>query len=225
MATYLELTRLTRLLSGIQGTGPSSVVSNQGIEEVLARAVRDAWVDIQNIREEWNFLEGSSSFNTVATQDTYTLLDIFLSSTPDFKKYKLDSLIITNGLGKKSYLQHYDRDVLEAQFLNSTQQELPHKYAVDPSTSSIILKAIPDGVYNVDFRYWKNPEILLTDSQVPSLPIGFHNLIAYKAVEKMAVYLSSPETYRQYATEAAKMMGQLMRLEIPKKRMRALPLV
>jgi len=210
---------------GMQGTGPSSIAGAQGIEEVLVRFVRDAYVDVQNMREEWNWLRTDGSFSTNIGQDEYNFLAIFLSETPEFKKYKLDSFRITNASGKKTYLRYIDHDVLEARYLNTTEQKLPTQYTVDPSTNSLTFKAIPDGVYAVDFRYWKSPEILSTDAQVPSLPISFHNLIAYKAVEKMAVYLGAPEVYGRYSMEAAKMAGQLMRIEIPKMRMTAGALV
>ena len=225
MATYLDLCRSTRLMVGMQGTGPSSVVGAQGIEEVLVRFVRDAYIDIQNMREEWNWLLTDGSFSTNIGQDEYDFLAIFLTATPTFKKYKLDSFRITNASSKKNFLRYVDRDVLEARYLNTTEQKLPTQYTVDPSNNSLIFKPIPDGVYAVDFRYWQSPEILSTDAQVPALPISFHNLIAYKAVEKMAVYLGAPEVYGRYSSEAAKMLGQLMRVEIPKMRMTAGALV
>ena len=225
MATFLDMARATRILVGMQGTGPASVISAQGIEEVLVRMVRDAYVDVQNLREEWDFLLLNGSFLTANGKDTYTFLDIFATSIPNFKKYKKNSVRLTDLEGRKAYLQYVDRDVLEARFLNDSQKKLPTKYTVEPGTRSVILKPIPDGIYTVNFRYWRSPEILSTDTQVPLLPLPFHNLIIYKAVEKMAIYLGSPETYSKYSAEAAKMQGQLMRMYIPKRRMTAGALV
>lgn len=219
MATYIDLISTTRLLCGMQGTGPSSIEDAQGVEEVLVRAVRDAYVDIQNTREDWKWMEISHSFTTSASKDTYTFLDIFLTETPQFKKYQKNSFIITDN--KKIYLRELDRDVLEARYLNDDLEKLPTQYAIDPPTNHVILKGIPDGVYTVDFRYYRSPEILSVETQVPILPLPFHDLILYKAIEKMAIYLGVPETYKHYSLESAKMMGQLMRLEIQKMRMTA----
>lgn len=221
MATYLELAQATRVLCGMQGSGPTSVTDNQGIEEVLVRFVNDAYQDIQNAREEWNFLRASRSFSTSAGQDTYTLSGIFTESSPVFKKYKRDSFIITDSNGKQIYLKYRDFDRLEAQYLNEDREDLPTYFSIDPSNNSVVLKPTPNGAYNVNFRYWKGPESLTEAAQVPSLPLPFHNLIVYRATEKMAVYLSAAETYAKYSNEYAKMLGQLMRMEIPKKRMNA----
>lgn len=218
MATFIDMVRSVRLLSGMQGTGPSSVVDATGVEEVLVKFVKDAYVDVQSLREEFDFLEAATSFNTVATQDTYTKLQIFGTSTPNFKKYNLHSFRITNSNGKKQYLQYVDSNVLEAQFLNSDNEELPKVYTIDPATKGVILKPIPNGIYTVEFRYWEQPEILEADADVPKLPLHFHNLIVYKALEKTAIFLNSPELYRNYSTEANRMIGQLMRMELKKKR-------
>lgn len=225
MATYKELVQVTRLICGMQGTGPTSVVGATGAEEVLVRFVRQAYVDIQNRREEWDFLLKDKVLTLQPSKGTYSLLDIFATATPEFKKYKRDSFILTDGGGRKEYLNYIERDSLEAQFLNNEVPGIPRYYTVNPTDKSLIFKSTPNSVYTLNFRYYRSPEVLLTDSQVPSLPISFHNLIVYTAAAKMAVYLGSPEIYQEYSRKAEEMMGQLMRLEVPKKRMRPRPMV
>lgn len=226
MAKYLELAQAVRMICGMQGTGPTSVTDVQGIDAVIVRFVRDAYVDIQNLREDWEWLEGSASFTTSPGKDTYTFLDIFGSQSASIKKYYYDSFILTDASGVKKYIHYVSRDTLEERYLNDTQQGLPTVFTEDPSTGSIILKPIPSGAFGLSLRYQKGPELLSTEAQVPLLPISFHNLIVYKAVEKMSVYLGSPEIYRSYAVEAAKMAAQLMRNKLPKmRRMGGRPLV
>lgn len=225
MATFKELVLATRLLCGMQGTGPSSVVGAIGIEEVLVTFVKDAYIDIQNSREEYGFLQVDKSLTLQGGVDTYTLFDIFGVSAPPFKKYKKNSFRITDSNGKHTYLLYRERDVLEARYLNDTEQKLPTQYAINPKDNSLIFKPIPDGLYTVDFRYYRSPEVLSTDQQVPLLPLSFHNMITYLAASKMGVYLGSPELYQRYSAEADRMLGELMRMEIPKKRIFQRPMV
>lgn len=225
MATFKDLVLLTRLLTGMQGTGPTSVVGAVGVEEVIVRMVRLAYVDIQNRREEWDFLLKDKSFILQAGVDTYQQLTIFNTTTPNFKKYKTNSFRITDSNGKITYLQYVERDVLEARYLNDTQQKLPTQYAINPANNALIFKPIPDGLYTVNFRYWRDPEILSADTQVPTLPLSFHNAIAYAATAKMGIYLGSPELYQEYNQKAEGMVGELMRMEIPKKRLFQRPMV
>lgn len=219
MATFLELAKTTRLLCGMQGIGPSSVKNNQGVEEVLVRFVRDAYVDIQNLREEWEWLEATTSFSTATGVSDYSILDIFGSEILPLKTYQTDSFKVTDEVNQKRYLRYIDRDYLEQRYLNDDTTKLPTEFSIDPASKGLIIKPIPDGIYNISFRYQKVPEILLENTDIPSLPISFHNVIAYKATEKMAIYLNSPEIFSGYALETTKMVGQLMRTEVPKMRL------
>jgi len=226
MATFIELAQTARLISGVQGIGPTSVTNTQGIEAVIVQFVKDAYIDIQNLREDFKWMEKSESFSTAIGIDTYTYLDIFSTATPNIKKYQYESLVLTDSNGNKRYLTYVDRDTLEAQYLNSIDRGVPSVFTEDPSSGSLILKPIPDDIYTVTLRYQSGPEILSTSGQIPSMPLAFHHLILYKTVEKLSVYLGSPQIYRAYAVDAAKMMAQLMRSELPKmKRMGGRPFV
>jgi len=214
---FLEICKAVRVLSGTQGTGPSSVTSASGYEVALVSFVRDAWIDIQSYRDEWDFLKDSGSFFTVASQDNYTVANIF-GVGEDHKKWDKDSFIITDG-ARKHKLIKYSLDYVEQRYLNDDSEGRPTIVALD-TDESVLLKITPDKIYNVDFKYWKQPQILSADTDVPLCNTSFHNLIIYKALEKMSIYLSSPEIYRNYSTEAARMLAQLMRLSNPAKKIK-----
>ena len=224
MSTYLELTRKARVLCGMQGTGPSSISTVQGPEQALAYFVSDAYVDIQNLREDWTWLEKTQTFSTEANKGTYDSMDVFFSDTLPLKKYQKDSFVIEANSAKK-YLQFIERDIFERVHLNDTQLGVPSTFTIDPSSFSLTFASIPNSTYNISFRYQKNPQILTSDNDTPLMPLAFHLLIAYKAVEKMSIYLGSPEIYSEYANEATVMMGQLMRVANPKKSMQVRPFV
>lgn len=218
---FLELVQTSRVISGMQGVGPASVLTTSGVEEVLVRFTREAYIDIQNLREEWDFLSKTHTFSTTIGKKEYTNTEILIT---DLKKYNLKSFILTDTNGKKNFLGYIERSELERLTLNETTTKIPTLFSYDEADLSLILNPIPDKIYNVAFRYWRTPETLSTDTQVPLLPISFHQLIIYKTLEKLAVYLGSPELYREYSVEAAKMQGQLMRMYIPKMNLRARPL-
>lgn len=210
---FLEACKIARLISGIQGQGPSSVTGASGIEAVIVQFVKEGFVDIQNLRPNFNFMKKTKTFTTTIGKSNYTLSDIFVSGA-DLKSYKMDSFLITDGNGQKRYLVERDDEVLQRLYLNDVTQNLPGYVAIE-SDKSLTLKPTPDGVYTVSFDYYRTPQILATDAEIPILPVEFHQLIVYKAVEKLAVYLTNPEVYSGYSTEAMRMVGQVMRQEIP----------
>lgn len=213
--TYLELCKQVRLVSGIQGTGPTTVIDAQGIEELIALYVKDALIDIMSMRDDWNFLRTSHTFSTIVDDWEYPYLQIFNTATPDIRNYIPSTFTYTDGNGTKSRLTEIDYERLLLVKRDTTQE--PAYFAIRPSDNALIIHPVPDGPYTIAFDYYKGPQVLLVDSDVPLIPLSYHQLIVYKAVEKMSIYLASPEIYRAYSTEAARMLGQLMRGQIKEK--------
>ena len=222
---FLDIAKTVRSLAGIQGTGPTSVVDAQGIEAVIVQFVKDANVDIQSLREDFEFMEATQTFLTVPGQSTYTRATIFNSADPPLKTYKHGSFCITDLSGQKHWLREYEYyETLEHRYLNDTQRSLPKEVGIN-AQRSVVVKQTPDNNYTVQFKYYRNPQILSVNSDVPWIPSAFHNLLVYKALEKVAVYLSQPEIYRGYSVETARLAAGLMRISVPKKRLQARPIV
>jgi hypothetical protein len=187
--------------------------------------VAEAYVEIQNHREDWEWMESSQSFFTTIGEEEYPYLSIFGTENPNHSKYHRQSVRITDNSGTIRYLKYVDRDVLEARYLNNTDQKLPTEYTIDPSTQGLLLRPIPDDVYTVDFRYQSTPEILSADTDTPSLPAQYHDIIVYKALMKLAIYLGIPELFQGASMDYERTMGQLMRKKLPKKVLRRRPFV
>ena len=212
---FLEIAKEVRLLGGVQGIGPVSVVNTSGYEGVLVQFVKDAWEAIQNMREDWNFMFSKASFPTIASQDNYTLTDIFL--IPQFKVWKKDSFKLRDTTA--SYLNYKDPDRLEKIYLNSTAESKSSEFTIERD-HSITLKPTPDSIYTITANYYRSPQLLKEDTDVPILPVSFHRIIVYGALQKLAVFLSSPEIYTKYKESHDLMLGQLMRAEVPAKRIK-----
>jgi len=215
---FLQLAQKTRALSGTQGTGPVSVVSADGYEAALVSFVADAWIDIQNHKEDWDFMHGRVTFDTVASQAEYTIAEIFLADPTLHKRWCKQAATIEDGT--KEILSYRDPEYIFYTYLNDTSAGKPTEYTFKREDNSIILRVIPDDAYNIDLHYYRSPQILTLNTDIPILNASYHNLIVYKALIKMAVFIASPELYQHYTIEADKMMGQLMRSEVPAKMMK-----
>jgi hypothetical protein len=170
-------------------------------------------------------MEATQTLLTVPGQSTYTRTTIFNSAEPPLKVYKHGSFIITNLSGEKFRMREYEYyETMEQRYLNDTTRALPREVGID-AQRSVVVKQIPDNNYTVQFKYYRNPQILAGNSDIPWIPSAFHNLIVYKALEKVAIYLSQPEIYRGYSVEAARLASGLMRTSVPKKRLQARAIV
>ena len=215
---YLEIAQAVRILSGAQGVGPSSVVGASGYEAALVLFVKDAWIDIQNLREDWGFLEASKSFNTVVDKSNYSIADIFVADKDDFKVWKKASVVITID-DRKRYLIQLDSELFEHRYLNQDVSGDPTYYMISLD-HSLTLGLTPGRLLTIDAKYFKAPQVLKLDTDIPILPIAYHNLIVYRALQKMSIYLGTPEIFRGYSVEADKLTGSLLRSECPVKRIK-----
>lgn len=209
MSTYLELCNQVGQIMGLQGT-MSDVTTPRGIQRNIVEAVSSSWVDIQTLREDWEFmLAENSAFNTVEDQIVYTPFQVFGSTAAaaNLSLYKTkDGFFLDNR--PLSFISWEDWPFWPNE--DSTQ---PMFYTVNSMNNNLHLQK-PNGVYNIIVRYKKVPQVLSLSTDVPFLPQQFHNAIAYKAVERMSAYTGNAGHYQQYSMEGNRILGQMMRTYI-----------
>ncbi len=70
--TFLELCQRTHAEAGLAGSGPTSPLGQSGMNAKVVNWVRDAWNDIQQMHNDWNFLWKSSNVTLLAGSRSYT---------------------------------------------------------------------------------------------------------------------------------------------------------
>jgi hypothetical protein len=68
----------------------------------------------------------------------------------------------------------------------------PVVFSVDPQ-KNLWLGIIPDGIYVVGGEFYRTPQILSADTDVPLMPTKFHELIVYKTLRAYGIFMSAPE--------------------------------
>lgn len=92
----------------------------------------------------------------------------------------------------------------------------PIVIAVGPD-QSLCLGPPPTGLYTVSGDYFVAPSVMVADTDVPAgLPVRFQMLIVYLAMQKYGGYESAPEVFQRGASEAGRMLAQLMVLHAPR---------
>lgn len=215
--TFLELVKAVRSRVGMQGTGPASVTSTTSFEMDLVNSVSDAWIDIQNFRECWRWMRGTTTFTTTASVKTYSLTTIF-GPNNRHKRWLKDTVYITEN-GKKRPLIFLEYDQFENKYLNDTIPSKVTHYTIVPWDDSIKIN-LPDGLYTISLDYMKSAQTLVANEDVPELPKEFHLIILYLAVEKFSTVVVTPEIQQLFSQQYVTMLGQLMRSQVPSKKLR-----
>lgn len=208
----LELTNEVGTLCSIQGSisDPASVV---GIQSVIVKAVVNAWESLQTYRKDWDFMMRRSYFSTVIGQQAYTTAETTAPQGYDDIAYYMPKGIQDEG---GAYLTEIPYSSIRLPYLLGPSRGAA-RYTIEPFDNLLILNDITE-TSTLSYLYTKTPQILRAGIDVPGIPVRWHKLIVFKALETMAVYMGNGELYQKYSMEYAQLLGELMRVAIPPKR-------
>lgn len=183
-----------------------------------------AWLEIQGMRTDWNFLYGEFSFDTVADDEDYTLSDIGVDT--DFKRWGIDTFrtyLTSAGKADDQWLVHWNYyDFRDTYQFGDQVAARPMVFAVHPQTRALLLGSKPDAVYTVYGNYWKRPTILAADAtEVPILDANLHYLIVYKAMMFYGLEQSASEVLARAQNGWDELYPDLEREELPEVQMGA----
>jgi len=213
--TFLEICREVYKALGLQGTFNDVNASND--TKIISQAVKEGWIDVQNYRKDWKFLQESVTLTLDPAYTEYNLTFIFGSSDNDFGYWDPDNFIYDfQSLKERTY-----DDWRRLEVINTNE---PRYFAVKPNDNSVLFTPL-DNNYDVTLDYFKTPQILENNTDVPAFPQAYHTLLLYKGLINASVFFSSPEMYQYAVIRADQLMGQLMREQLPSKTLKQRPLV
>ena len=221
MSTYVQLTDSLKTECGVSGA-KLTTLANQVVEiNRLAGWINQSWMDIQEIHEDWFFLRQSFAFSTTAGQQSYTPTQAGIAVVPGLGVWKRDSVRLYStalGVSNEMLMPYigYDtfRDLWQFGAMRTIQTR-PTVFSIDPQFN-FLLGAMPDDAYTVNGEYFQAPSQMAADIDTPSLPVRWHNLIVYRAMQHYGMYEAAPEVLQRGQIEFAKMLARLQTQQLPK---------
>ena len=193
MATFLSLCQDVGTDSGLisQQNKPGTVVGALGKWADCVRFTAQAWSAIQRSRTTWEFMRGD--FSQALTPGKASYLPSELGIASRFSRFAND---ITAQVETFRPMRCYDPALGEADSQNLIQispecwsmiygrgeqtQMRPTEYAL--ANGKLYLGGISDKAYTLVGQYWKAPQVLSLDADVPDLPEHFHDIIKWRAI-------------------------------------------
>lgn len=222
---FLQLVQMTKREAGISGSALGTV--QNPVEEIarVAGWVNAAWLDIQTLHTEWEFMRTGFSFNTTAGQGTYTPVQagIYLAATPtvsNLGSWKLDSFrkyLVANGVTAEQYLPYLDYNTFRNMYLFGqmrTVQAPPVTFTIDPQ-KNLLLGNVPDDTYNINGEYFLLPSSLSADTDTPNMPAQFHTAIVWKAIAHYGMYEAAGEAVQRGEKEYETLLSRLEADQLP----------
>jgi len=223
MSTFLQLVNDSRRECGAANSGVALATLGGTLSHEAARFkqwVVDAWVDIQRVKRTWQFMEREFSFNTTAGVQGYKSSDaaVALTSFANWKRNTLRAYLTATGVPDEQLLGFVDYPTFRNLYMfgnMATTRQRPVVYSIDPD-KQIVLGPVPDAVYTIRGWYYKAPQTLAIDADLPLVDEEFHRLIVCKVMEKYGWWESAPEVLRRGELEGGRLMSQLEMDYLPK---------
>lgn len=190
MANFLALCQKTARESGtIEGVLPSTVVGQSGRLLKVVNWVNDAWSEIQNMRENWEWMRQDFSYALSENTMRYTAASFNLTNHSRWVKDARSVTIYDTSTGvsdenELAFLKYSDYRI---KYDRGTQTAgRPIEWTVTPA-NEFAVGPKPDGSgFTVTGEYYQGNEALALDADVPDLPARFHDVIVWKALMKLA---------------------------------------
>lgn len=220
--TFLELVQRLSSEIGNAGSGPSAVTGQTGMNLRLVNWTASAWLDIQRMHNNWKFMRGSFTVNTVADDGAYLYTDCTDTATAvaivSFRKWHLETFkayLQSAGVGSEVQLGYMDYDIWYQVYNTGSQTSgQPFGFTVDNSNGFRLAPA-PSAIYVVSGEYQKAATTLAANGDTPSCPAEFHDAIVYLAMKKYSRYAGAPEIYEDVKSEYRRIISEMEQTQLP----------
>ena len=225
MATFLDLCRKMARDSGtISGIQPVSTVGQTGRLLKVVEWVREAWVRIQNDRENWRWMRTEFAADTIPGVAAYSPA---AWNIPNLSAWMQDQTAIgylpttlyraADGVADEGEILFVPYERWRARDGRGSQaQNRPTEYSIGPA-GEFLLGAIPDDTYTVRGEYYRAPQVFALDADTPvGLPLRFHEIISWRALMLLAEHDEAPAGLATATMNYMDLLRQLERDQLPK---------
>jgi hypothetical protein len=215
---FLELCQRVRQEAGVAGSGPTTVVTQTGQLGKIVGWTAQAWVEIQLLRPNWNFMNESFSFATVAATRDYLAADY---SITDLKLWDYDSFLIYEtaiGESDQNELTYYPYKVWRPRYrnrMNDRNDDRPQLFTI-LQNNNIRFEPRPDKAYTIEGEYKRTTQEFTADADIPTnLPDDFHMIIVWQALKYYGFYENAPEVLDEAETNFDNLLFRLEAEQLP----------
>lgn len=209
---FLEICKRVRQETGVSGDGPSNVSGQVGMYAKLVDWVKSAHEDIQNKQQQWRFDWASISTPLTQGVETYLPSDVW---SIDEKSWDFSSMYVyrtADGPASRTWLDRVDYNTYRQTRIPSVQGR-PIYVAWTPDRK-LAFYPIPfdDLVFVGD--YYRKPQVMSANTDIPRIPDEYHMAIVWKAVMYWSSSEENPALYQTAQVNYNSLMSKMETTEI-----------
>ena len=215
--TFLELCQTVRQEVGVSGTGPTTVLSQEGQLKVIVDFVAASDFEIQILWEDWDFLWAQYS-STLATG----VKEPVLQKPTDLGTWDTRSFYLNYTTDDSTHLTPFSYVDWRTDFRQGTQTNMVPSYAVVQPDQNVFVDPPPDGAFTITADYWKTPTLMAANATVSPIPVQFHRIIVARAKTMWAEREEAPDILISASAEYADILDKLESSQLPAQKARRL---
>lgn len=219
--TFLQLAARLRQECAGNGTGPTAVTGQVGELKRIVDWIVTADEDVQRLHNDWRFMVGSFTLNTVADDNSYAASDC-ITPVPDLRDWRKETLkiyLLSSGVGNETRLWEMEyQNWYETYNTASQTSQRPNRFAIG-NDMSLKLGPTPDAVYRVSGEYQKSVTSLAANADTPVYPAEYHMLPVYAGMMLYGRYTGAAEVYQDGENRYKRMLREMERTQLPRVRM------
>lgn len=185
--TFLDLCQRVLQESGLSGSGPSAVTGQRGIEARIVNWVRDAWVNLQGEREDWQFMFKRIPYNLSPGKTEYSLVEM---SIADLARWDFSTAtIFETAEGPKVTRQLHSNIDYDTWLVSMgmgqavTSGKVGQVMTIPGTNNTLMFWPTPEEESTVGLSYYRSPVRLMADGDVPDIwPEDLQMVIAWRAL-------------------------------------------
>lgn len=217
----LSLAQRLRQEAGISGTGPTTSLAQVGEMGKVVDWIDTAYADIQNLHADWDFLRTDLTFPTISGTNTYAKTAIAADEMGEWIQTSFRSYLTSTGVNGETLMSFVTwpdfRDAYVFGAVRSTTG-VPIFISQKPDTS-LILWPTPNAIYTINGEYFKRPQAMTADLDIPLIPVKYHMIIVWRALMFYAGQANAPELYQVGQREYRRLLNQLQASQLPEMRL------
>lgn len=222
---FLDLCQYAARESGTIPSGqPASVIGQSGRLGSVVDWVRQAWIDIQNSRNDWLWMIEEYDAEIIPGVERFSAVDLSVPRVSRWLHEDADGTPFTTihdpdlGRADETRLRFMDwRDFYTTRMRGVIEHNRPSLYSVD-NQGRIVFSPVPDRTYRIRGLYRKSPQILTGNEDTPEMSSDHHALIAWKALIYLAANDESMKQLPVWDLNVRTMTSNLERDQLPQVR-------
>jgi len=199
--TYLQLANKLIQKSGVSGGAISTCQNQTGEPGRVVSWIDEAWMDIQEIHPNWDWMRRDVSFQTTAAQSSYTPAQCGVSDLGIWDLDTFRTYITSVGVASETFLGKIDYGRFRDTYQYGNMRNVvgrPIAITSNPKDLSLILGLTPDSTgYTCVGQYYQEPQHLTADSDTPAFPSKYHMMVVYRAMMMYGSYEAANEVYQE----------------------------